>query len=103
MNDELIVSNDKKATPIYLYLWRTKSKLLKPMQIDVLTAHLIKSLFPPLGASKWSRENKILVESLSSANASLERSLQLVEDVLLEPFTEHNALCKVTKLLEGLC
>ena len=38
---------------------------------DVLTAHLVKSLFPSLGASKVSQSKLSLVESLSSTNVSI--------------------------------
>ena len=44
---------------------------------EVLTALLVKSLFLSLGASKVSLTNLSPVESLSSANASLERPLHL--------------------------
>ena len=67
MNDELIVSNDKKATPIYLYLWRTKSKLLKPMQIDVLTARSVKGVPGKLNPSRVAELCKCLSRAITTA------------------------------------
>ena len=75
MNDELIVSNDIKATPHYIFVFvQDKLDVVNANAYankDVLTAHLVKSLFPSLGASKVSQSKLSLVESLSSTNVSI--------------------------------
>ena len=77
MNDELIVSNNSKATPLNVFV-QDKFDAVNAYAYsnkEVLTAQLVKSLFLSLGASKVSSTNLTPVESLSSANASLKRPL----------------------------
>ena len=60
MNDELIVSNIIKATPLYVFV-QDKIEVVSANAFankDVLTAHLVKSLFPSLGASKCPQQTK---------------------------------------------
>ena len=73
VNDELIVSNNLKATPFNVFV---QDKLYAVnanayANKEVLTDPLVKSLFLSLGASKVSPSNLSRVESLSSTNVSL--------------------------------
>ena len=73
MNDEFNVSNIIKATSLNVFV-QDKIDVVNANAFankEVLTAHLVKSLFLSLGASKVSQANLSRVESLSSANTSL--------------------------------
>ena len=53
MNDELIVSNDQKATPLYSFVFvQDKVEVVNADANRCIAAQLVKSLLPPLGASK---------------------------------------------------
>ena len=70
MNDEFNVSNIIKATSLNVFV-QDNIDVVNANAFankEVLTAHLVKSLFPSLGASKVSPTNLSRVESLSSAN-----------------------------------